>query len=111
MSVKTEYKQSFVTKFYNSLVHETLLPLLIMMTTPHVTLLLPYLIVYKNSDFRLFFSRETLRTVLNEAWNSVDWYKINFLFSILLLVFKPALKKLIESIKKKFDSDIFRPTK
>jgi hypothetical protein len=82
MSVKTEYKQSFITKFYNSLVHETLLPLLIMTTTPHVTLLLPYLIVNKNSDLRLCFSKHTFRTVLNEAWNSVDWYEINYLYSI-----------------------------
>jgi hypothetical protein len=40
------------------------------------------LIVNKNSDLRLCFSKHTFRTVLNEAWNSVDWYEINYLYSI-----------------------------
>jgi hypothetical protein len=69
-----------------------------MMTTPHVTLLLPYFIVNKNSDLRLCFSKQTFRSVLNEAWNSVDWCEINCLFSIPLLV---LLKKLIKRIEKK----------
>ncbi len=83
MSVKTEYKQSFITKFYNSLVHETLLPLLIMMTTPHVTLLLLYLIVNKNSDLRLCFSKQTFRMkprIQSIGMKSIVYFLFNFLY-------------------------------
>ncbi len=101
--VKTQYKQSLIPIFYNNLVDETLLPLLIMMTTPHVILLLPYLIVNKNSDFRLCFSKQTLELYsMKSRIESIGMKQI---------VFKPGLKILIKRIEKKFVSNIFHTTK
>lgn len=83
--MKAITEQLFITKVYNVVVNDTLLPLLIMTTTPNFILLLTYIIIAQNSDLKQCLLSDTLKTTLNNAWNAVDWYENNiFLIKMIL---------------------------
>jgi hypothetical protein len=76
MKVKTESKLSLTSKLYNVLFRETLFPLLIMVTTPNLTLLFSYIIIAKNSNLKRSFLLDSFHSTLTDAWNSVNWYEL-----------------------------------
>jgi len=79
MKNKTESKLSLANKLYNVIFRETLFPLLIMVTTPNLTLLLSYIVIAKNSNLKRCFLLDTFKSTLTDAWDSVDWYEYSIL--------------------------------
>lgn len=74
-------KQSLSCALYNVLIRETLVPLFLMITTPNVAILFPYIIIVKNSNLSRTILLDSLQKTLSEAWNSVKWFvKLDFIF-------------------------------
>ena len=77
MVVKSNQQRELTisNKLYNVLFREIFVPLLLMITTPNLTILLSHIIVVKNSNIS-----ETLnynfKSSLIHVWGSVDWYVI-----------------------------------
>lgn len=76
MKGKQDTKRTLSRTFYNVIIRETLIPLFVMITTPNLAILLPYIIIVKNSDLKPILSLDSLQTSLTESWNSVKWNDI-----------------------------------
>lgn len=76
---KNKNESTFLSNLYQCLVDKTLIPLIIMILTPQMVILLPYIIIEKNSDLRRCFLHDSILSTLSDAWQSVKWYSCNFI--------------------------------
>lgn len=62
--------------FYHRVVRETFIPLAIMVITPNLAILFPYVVLHQNASLTKTFVNDNKNVfqILQDAWNKVDWY-------------------------------------
>ena len=59
---------------YNRLIRETVIPFLLIILTPNLTILLPYIVIYQNGNWKQTFAKSSILDVVKTAWSMVKWY-------------------------------------
>lgn len=59
---------------YNRLIRETVIPFLLIILTPNLTILLPYIVIYQNGNWKQTFAKNSILDVVKTAWSMVKWY-------------------------------------
>lgn len=62
-----------LSTFYNRIVRETIIPLLLMITTPNVAVFFPYIIVHRKSNWIAILSKQSIFQLLKQIWFSINW--------------------------------------
>lgn len=63
----------FLSTFYYKIVRETIIPLMLMITTPNVAVFFPYIIVHKKSNWIAALSKQSIFQLLKQIWSSIHW--------------------------------------
>lgn len=91
---------ALLNTLYHRLFRETLVPLALMIVTPNISLLFPYIIVHRKAEFYKIFANENLWALIKKAWSEVDWADgecwtiigATFLWGILTMILIPGRK-------------------
>lgn len=73
MSKGRQQKNSLMAQLYEILFRQTFVPLFLIVTTPLVSLIFPYIIVVKNSHLTRSLIQQSWKTTALEAWAAVKW--------------------------------------
>ena len=84
MSIKRQQKD---LKSYETLFLDTFVPLFLMVTTPIIALLFPYIIVIKNSNLTKTLINQNVLITVQESWASIKWSDLEiWLFILCILI-------------------------
>ncbi|RWS10142.1 7-dehydrocholesterol reductase-like protein [Dinothrombium tinctorium] len=71
---------------YEVVFRQTLYPLLLMIITPNVAVVLPYIIINRNSNLQMILRNENMIEVVQNAWNLVKWRSFQYPIIIVVLL-------------------------
>ncbi|XP_046915001.1 lamin B receptor [Dermatophagoides farinae] len=91
---------SLIQNIYHRLIRETIIPLLLLIISPNVAILLPYIVIYRKAELIETFKKHSVWNLTKHVWSSVDFFDgecwsiviIALIWALLSLLILPGKK-------------------